>query len=454
MSVEVLKTIPEEAVWLKSRKNARTRRAYRTDVAHFMRTFTITSPEELGQIDHRAVYAWERQLREVAGKEASTVRRRLAAFSSLFTHLIKYGVVEQNPVRDVERPAVNRREGMTRAFSQKQARKILDAPNPETVMGLRDRAILSVGLQVGFRCAEIASLKVKDLHEHLEYDSLRVTRKGGKKGSLAIHQQAAQRIKAYLEKAGHKDDLDGPLFRPVKGNREGQDARRHLHPDVIDRIKSISLCRGRLPIESLPPIAVPMLLEGHSPLHPNGDTAAAFLRCTVCHANLHIVSGSLSGSSGGKRKLFGPRVGIALICVIDPAAYRLLDEGKRVCPAHYRSDNPHYNVYCVAYTHINLLGGGCEFYRVLLPDAIDTVILPAIPAVIRTVATARLSQITKRAHVAARDNCQTEQHDRHHYPPGADMLRCHPDDCCPEQNTRHFRKPPHAPHESVLQALI
>jgi integrase/recombinase XerD len=101
--------------------------------------------------------------------------------SSLFTHLIKFGVVEQNPVRDVERPAINRREGMTRAFSQKQTRKILDAPNLETLLGLRDRAILSVGLQVGFRRAEIASLKVKDLYVNFEYDSLRVVRKGGKK---------------------------------------------------------------------------------------------------------------------------------------------------------------------------------------------------------------------------------------------------------------------------------
>ena len=125
VSLDTLASIPEEAVWLESRKSARTRRAYRTDVAHFMRMFNITTPEELRQIDHRAVYTWERQLREVEGREASTVRRRLAALSSLFTHLIKFGVVEVNPVRDVERPAINRREGMTRAFSQKQARKIL-----------------------------------------------------------------------------------------------------------------------------------------------------------------------------------------------------------------------------------------------------------------------------------------------------------------------------------------
>ena len=236
MTVDLLKTIPEEEVWLASRKSAQTRRAYRVDVAHFMRTFNISSPEELRKIDHRAVMAWERLMREEEKKEASTVRRRLAALSSLFTHLVKFGVVEVNPVRDVERPAVNRREGMTPAFSQKQARAILDAPNPEKLVGLRDRAILSVGLQVGFRRAEIAALKVADFQMNRGLDALWVVRKGGKKGHLAIHPQTAQRIREYLEEAKHGDDLESPLFRPVRGNREGQDARRHLTPVMIDRV--------------------------------------------------------------------------------------------------------------------------------------------------------------------------------------------------------------------------
>lgn len=249
VSVDALAAIPEEEVWLASRKSARTRRADRHDVAHFMRTFEITSPEALRKIDHRAVMAWERLMREEEGREATTVRRRLAALSSLFAHLVKFGVVEVNPVRDVGRPAVNRREGMTLAFSQSQARKILDKPKEDTVLGLRDRAILSVGLQVGFRRAEIAGLRVGDFHVNRGYDSLKVTRKGGKKGALAIHPQTAQRIRDYLAVAGHGEDLEGPLFRPVRGNREGQDARRHLHPDIIDRVlrkyaKRIGIDRG------------------------------------------------------------------------------------------------------------------------------------------------------------------------------------------------------------------
>src|SRR6266571_4494211 len=238
ISVDQLAAIPEEEIWLASRKSARTRRAYRNDVAHFMRTFGIQSPEELRKIDHRAVIAWERLMREEQGSQASTVRRRLAALSSLFAHLVKFDVVDMNPVRDVERPVVNRREGMTLAFSQTQARAILDKPDPGTLLGVRDRAMLAVGLQVGFRRAEIAGLKVGDFHMNRGFDALKVVRKGGKKGRLAIHPQA-----------GHGNDVEGPLFRPVRDNRKGLAARRPLHPDVIDRTlrkyaRHVGLSRG------------------------------------------------------------------------------------------------------------------------------------------------------------------------------------------------------------------
>jgi hypothetical protein len=42
----------------------------------------------LRQVDHRAVIAWERIMREEQGAAASTVRRRLSALSSLFKHLV------------------------------------------------------------------------------------------------------------------------------------------------------------------------------------------------------------------------------------------------------------------------------------------------------------------------------------------------------------------------------
>lgn len=248
-SLADLAAIPEEEIWLASQKSARTRRAYKQDVAHFMRTLGITTPDQLRQVDHRAVIAWERIMREEEGAAASTVRRRMSALSSLFKHLVRHGTASRNPVVDVARPSINREEGSTAAFSKAEARKLLDAPAPNTVAGLRDRAILSVGLQVGLRRAEIAGLTVGDLHQNRGYDALRLTRKGGRRDALAINPQTAARIRAYLELAGHGAEHDGPMFRPLRGNAKAHDPAGRLDPDAIDRlmrkyVAAIGLARG------------------------------------------------------------------------------------------------------------------------------------------------------------------------------------------------------------------
>ena len=67
---------------------------------------------------------------------SSTIRRRLAALSSLYKHLVRHGHAARNPVGEVERPAINRDEGATLAFSKAQARKLLDLPAEDTIAGL------------------------------------------------------------------------------------------------------------------------------------------------------------------------------------------------------------------------------------------------------------------------------------------------------------------------------
>ena len=201
-------------------------------------------------MDHRAVIAWERIMRETESAAPSTIRRRLAALSSLFKHLVRHHYAEINPVAEVERPAINRDgKASTLAFSKMDAAKLLNTPAEDTIEGLRDRAILSVGLQVGLRRAEIAALSVEDLHQNRGFDSLRIVSKGGRRDALAIHPNVAQRIRAYLEAAGHAEDLDGPMFRPLSHNRKGQETRRYMDPDAIDRIlrkhaAAIGLTRG------------------------------------------------------------------------------------------------------------------------------------------------------------------------------------------------------------------
>jgi integrase len=102
---------------------------------------------------------------------------------------------------------------------------------------------------VGLRRAEIAALKVSALHQNRGYDLLRVTRKGGRRDALAINPQTAARLRAYLERAGHTDDMDGPMFRPLAHNGKQTLRRRAMSPDAIDRVvrrhaATLGLARG------------------------------------------------------------------------------------------------------------------------------------------------------------------------------------------------------------------
>jgi len=235
VSLQLLQAIPEEEVWLAGQLSPHTRRAYKRDVQHFVRAMNIRSATELRQVSRAAVIHWQNTMKE-QGTKPRSIRRRLSALSSLFSHLITHRAADINPVRDIKRPRVNRKQGTTRAFSSKEARKILDAPDPTTLQGLRDRAILSVGLQAGPRRSEIASLLVKDYHTNAGYKCLHFIRKGGEDLSLAINPQTSQRIEDYLAVAGHGEDFDGPLFRRIHNGTPNRNAPHHLHPQAIDRI--------------------------------------------------------------------------------------------------------------------------------------------------------------------------------------------------------------------------
>jgi len=125
-TAQAIADIPEEEIWLASLKSRHTRRAYRNDVRHFMRVIGITTQAELRSVTYKHVVAWDHYMREFEGRRPSsaTVRRRLSALSSLFSHLIQHAGVDVNPVREIKRPPADQ-EGQTPAFARKEARAVI-----------------------------------------------------------------------------------------------------------------------------------------------------------------------------------------------------------------------------------------------------------------------------------------------------------------------------------------
>jgi len=161
------------------------------------------------------VIAWRDDL---AGRElgGATVRHRLAALSSLFEYLCEKNAVTHNPVKGVKRPRAESGEGKTPAIGDNQARDLLAAPAEDRIKDKRDRAILSTLLFHALRREELCKLKVKDFrHARRGVLHLNVSGKGDKTRYLPLHPGTNALIHDYLEAAGHGEDENGALFRPI-----------------------------------------------------------------------------------------------------------------------------------------------------------------------------------------------------------------------------------------------
>ena len=174
--------------------------------------------------DHVKLY--KRALLE-AGMTSATVARRLSVLRGAYEQLAAKGLVSWETAQDiaaVKAPGVQK--NATPSLTQKQAIALLEAIPTDTLQGIRDLALMSVFFLTGCRVSAVTGACVG----HLETDGvdhyLHVTEKRNRK-RRKILLDAARPVLAYVERAGIKDDREGPLFRPLTPDGSGL-VRRHL----------------------------------------------------------------------------------------------------------------------------------------------------------------------------------------------------------------------------------
>ncbi len=238
--------VPAEEDWLANQENPNTKRAYRHHVREFMLFAGIATPEQCRQVTGRHVTEWRDELKRL-GLAPTSIRHRLAALSSLYNFLCDKHAVTHNPVKGIQRPKVVSNEGRTPHLGRAQARDLLDIwkeaeePNSKlrTIQQKRDIAIVATLLYHGLRESELCKLKVKDLQRRDDVPQFFIQGKGGRDRYIPIQLETLRLIRDYLYDAGHHQDQDGPLFRPIKNNAKGStqgELARPLHPNTIYKI--------------------------------------------------------------------------------------------------------------------------------------------------------------------------------------------------------------------------
>ncbi len=153
-----------------------------------------------------------------AGYAPATIARRLASLRSFFRFGLREGWVENNPAKALRNPRKPRH--LPHFLSSEEIARLLAAPPANTLMGLRDRAILETMYSAGLRVSEVVGLNESDLD--LRAEILRVRGKGRKERLAPIGSFATRALRRWLAvRRLHPHEPAGPTA-PVFVNRFGR----------------------------------------------------------------------------------------------------------------------------------------------------------------------------------------------------------------------------------------
>lgn len=230
-------------------RNRHTRRAYARQARDFLAWCEAGGLVTIRQVrtEHAAAYV---ELLTRGGGEASSVKQALAALRMLFDWLVVGQVVPASPFAAVRGPRLVVDEGRTSCLDGTQVVELFEAIPTDTLVGLRDRALIGLMAYTFARIGAALAMDVGDYWQEGKAGQVRLREKGGRRRTLAVHHVLEGYLDAYLTTAGIAAEKGTPLFRTARGrtgelteSRMGQaDAWRMLRRRAKAAGLDVALC--------------------------------------------------------------------------------------------------------------------------------------------------------------------------------------------------------------------
>ena len=153
--------------------------------------------------------------------KSTSVNRKISSLKTFFNFLLKKKLINANPFADQIMP--KKPISLPKSISEDDVVKLLDAPKPDSLIGLRDKAMLELLYASGVRISELVNIKFSDLD--LERNIIKVFGKGSKERLVPFGEDAAQCISAYIDE--RKKNKDIASIKYIFLNNRGSKISRH-----------------------------------------------------------------------------------------------------------------------------------------------------------------------------------------------------------------------------------
>ncbi|MES1927165.1 site-specific tyrosine recombinase XerD [Salinisphaera sp. T31B1] len=164
--------------------------AYRNDLAHFAAWLDSRSLIGVRRHDIQAYLA----ARNTPGSSPRSAARLLSSLRQYYRYQLRAGVIDEDPTALIAMPSQGRR--LPKSLSEADVVALLRAPDTDTELGLRDRAMLELMYAAGLRVSELVGATRAQVNTR--QGVIRITGKGGKERLVPLGDTAVAWLERYL----------------------------------------------------------------------------------------------------------------------------------------------------------------------------------------------------------------------------------------------------------------
>lgn len=237
--------------------SSKTQENYTRFLRKFFNWLKETGHEALKPSSLTPELIWEYKVflsRHIDPKKRTTLKKTtqnyyLIALRSLLEFFVEKDISSLPPSK--VKLAKDKADKEIKFLTLEQLSRLLSAPSSETIIGLRDRALLETLFSTGLRVAELAALntdqlRIKDDTKDIE---TAVIGKGSKIRTVYFSERAVKALRQYLKE---RKDMDDALFINYRrGSAKGRQSRRLTVKSIEDIVKKYVKISG-LPVMATP----------------------------------------------------------------------------------------------------------------------------------------------------------------------------------------------------------
>lgn len=218
-----------DALWMEHGLSKHTLSAYQADLKGLAKWAASGHGGELLSLNKIHLQSYL-AYRITQGIKARSTARMLSTLRRFYQYQVRENRLTEDPSALLESPKLG--VPLPKTMSEREVEALLEAPDLNDPLGLRDRAMLELLYATGLRVSELVNLEITDIS--LAQGVLRVTGKGNKERMVPMGEEAASWIRNYVKNA-RGDILGQQISNSLFVTRRGSAMTRQMFWVIIKR---------------------------------------------------------------------------------------------------------------------------------------------------------------------------------------------------------------------------